>query len=235
MNFRQSRFYQRLLAGTLVTLLSSASGLGLISLKAEAQDFGRPSGSSKAGGVRGACFTADRERPLMALVDNSNPALTTQANPTFMFYLPYSQSPQSAQNSAGSTGMSAEFELLDENEKSVLRSEKIVFSLPEKPGIVKITLPNTETTLEPDKEYFWVFRIVCDANDNTANPTVSGWVKRVRNGSSENLWFDRLEQFTQSPMNHLAQWTQLLKEVDPKLEELAGAPIVELRSQPTSN
>ncbi|MFB2892908.1 DUF928 domain-containing protein [Aerosakkonemataceae cyanobacterium BLCC-F50] len=223
MNFTQPLCYQRVLAGTLVALLSSAIGLPSISGKAEAQSFGSPTGSSRGGGVRGQCFVTDRERPLIAIVDQSNPGLTTQANPTFLFYTPYSQS--SEQNKA----ITAEFELLDENEKPVLKTERIVFSLPEKPGIVKVTVPNTETTLEPDKAYFWIFRVNCDANDSSANPSVSGWIKRVKAGSSENLWFDRLAQLTQSPMNHLDQWTQLLKEVDPKLQDLAQTPIVELK------
>lgn len=223
MNFTQPLFYRKLLAGTLVALLSSAIGLPFISGKAEAQSFGRPTGSSRGGGVRGQCFVTDRERPLMAIVDQSNPTLTTQTNPTFVFYTPYSQSPEPNQT------ITAEFELRDENEKSVLKTEKIVFSLPEKPGIIKVTVPNTEITLEPDKEYFWIFRVNCDPNDNSANPSVSGWIKRVKAASSENLWFDRLAQLTQSPMNHLDQWTQLLKEVDPKLQDLAPTPIVELK------
>lgn len=231
MNFRQSVFYQRLLTGTLVALLSSAMGFPLISLKTQAQDFGKPPGSSRAGGTRGECFAGDRERPLIALVDNSNPVLTTQANPTFLFYLPYSQSPNRTQDGQGNKVATAEFELQDENENSVLKNQKIVFSLPEKPGFVKITLPNTETVLEPDKEYFWIFRIICDPNDNSANPSVTGWIKRVRSGSSENLWFDRLDQLTQSPMNRLEEWTQLLRLVDPKLQDLAQTPIVELKPQ----
>lgn len=235
MNCTQLLFYQRLVAGTLVALLSSAIGFPLLSLKAEAQSFGRPPGSSRGGGVRGACLVADRERPLIALVDNSNPTLTTQANPTFLFYSPYSQSAQRTQGSQNFRTITAEFELRDEDEKSVLKNQKLVFALPEKPGIVKITVPKTETTLEPDKEYFWIFRVICDANDNSANPSVAGWIKRVNTGSSENLWFDRLEQITQSPVKLLEQWTQLLKEVDPKLQDLAQTPIVELKPQQLSS
>lgn len=198
-----------------------------MSLKTQAQGFGKPPGSSRAGGVRGECFVGDRERPFIALVDGSNPTLTTQASPTFLFYSPYSQNPN-AKNSRNDRVMTAELELRDENEESVLKSEKIVFALPDNPGLVKITLPNTETVLEPNKEYFWVFRVICDPNDNTANPSVSGWIKRVTVGG-ENLWFDRLQQITQSPMSHLEKWRQLLREVDPKLQDLAQTPIIELR------
>ncbi len=111
--------------------------------------------------------------------------------------------------------------------------KKIVFSLPSEPGIVKVTLPSTEASLEPDKEYFWVFRVICDSKDNTANPTVAGWIKRVRVGSSENIWFDRLEQLAQSRMNHLEQWTQLLDGFE--LRDVALQEIVELRPEEESS
>lgn len=231
MNLRRSLFYQKLLTCTLVALLFSAIGFPLICLKAQAQGFGKPPGSSRAGGVRGECFAVDRERPLIALVDGSNPALTTQDHPTFLFYIPYSQTPYPAQDGRDYRVTTAEFELLDENEKSVLKNQKIVLSLPEKSGIVKVALPSTEVSLEPDQEYFWIFRVICDSKDNSANPSVAGWIKRVRVGSSENLWFDRLDQLAQSPMNYLEQWTQLLREVDPKLQDLAQAPVVELKPE----
>lgn len=231
MNLTRSLFYQKLLTCTLIALLLSAIGFPLICLKAQAQGFGKPPGSSKAGGVRGECFAVDRERPLTALVDGSNPTLTTQAHPTFLFYIPYSQTPYSAQDGQDYSVTTAEFELLDENENPVLKNRKIVLSLPEKSGIVKVTLPRTEVSLQPDQEYFWIFRVICDSKDDSANPSVAGWIKRVRVGSSENLWFDRLEQLAQSPMNSLEQWTQLLREVDPKLQDLAQASVVELKPE----
>lgn len=228
MTFTRLPFSHKLLTGTLVALLSSMMVLTFISKDAQAQGFGKPPGSTKAGGVRGECFAADRERPLMALVDSSEPVLTTQTHPTFLFYLPYSSQTQEGQNNGVTT---AEFELLDEQENSVLKQQKIVVSLPENPGLVKLALPPTETELEPDKEYFWIFRIICDPNDNTANPSVSGWIKRVSVGSRESFWLDRLDQLTQSPTSRLEQWRQLLVEVAPELQNLAQTPIVELEPE----
>lgn len=228
MTFIRSPFYHKLLTGTLVALLSSVMMLTFISKDAQAQGFGKPPGSTKSGGVRGECFAADRERPLMALVDGSEPTLTTQTHPTFLFYLPYSYRTQEGQNYGVTT---AEFELLDEQENSVLKHQKIVVSLPENPGLVKLTLPPTETELEPDQEYFWIFRIICDTNDNTANPSVSGWIKRVGVGFSEKLWLDRLDQLAQSPTSGLEQWKQLLAEVAPELQDLAQASVIELKPE----
>jgi hypothetical protein len=162
-------------------------------------------------------------------VDGSDPARTTQAHPTFLFYLPYSQTPDRAEDGQDYSVTTAEFELLDENENSILKNKKIVLSVPDKSGIVKVTVPNTEASLEPDKEYFWVFRIICDANDNTANPSVAGWIQRVREDSNPNLWFDRVERLAESPTNYLNQWRQLLEQF--QLEDLAQTPIVELEPE----
>lgn len=233
MNRMRSLFRQVLLTVTLTTLLlPSAIEFPLTPLQAKAQGkFKKPSGTDRANIVRGPCPADAQENALTPLVNKSTydePILTTQEHPTFLLYLPYSQTSDHAGDGRNYSVTTAEFELLDENEKSVLKNQKIVFPLPEKSGIVKVKLPSTETVLEPDKQYFWIFRVICDTNDNTANPSVVGWIKRVRPGSSLDFWFDRVEQLAQSPTNHLDQWTQLLREVDPKLQDLAQAPIVEL-------
>jgi len=232
MTHKRSLFYQTLLACTLVALFVSALGYPLSPAQARPRWRGKsPSGNSSSNGVRGECYAVDREIGLTALVDGSDPARTTQAHPTFLFYLPYSQTPFRAEDGQDDGVTTAEFELLDEQENSVLKHQKIVVSLPKNPGLVKLALPPTETELEPDQEYFWIFRIICDANDNTANPSVSGWIKRVGVSSSENLWLDRLNQLAQSPMAHLEQWRQLLEAVAPELQDLAQIPIVELEPE----
>jgi len=232
MTHKRSLFYQTLLACTLVALLFGVLGYPFNPAQArKKRPFRAPSGNSSSNGVRGECSAVDGETGLTALVNDSDPALTTQAHPTFLFYLPYSQTPDRAEDDRDYRVTTAEFELLDENEKSVLKDKKIILSLPDKSGIVKLTVPNTEASLEPDKEYFWVFRIICDPNDNTANPSVSGWIKRVSVGSRESLWLDRLDQLTQSPTSRLEQWRQLLVEVNPELQNLAQTPIVELEPE----
>jgi len=235
MNLTQLLFRYVVLTGLLTTLLLSGIEFPLGFSKASAQRFGRPPSANKPGGKRSPCPTAVPEKVLTALVEDSaytQPLLTTQEHPTFLFYVPFSRTWEIDSDDGQSYNItSAEFELLDENENPVLKNQKIIFSLPENPGLVKVTLPITETELEPDKEYFWIFRVICDANDNTANPSVAGWIKRVRGDSNPNLWFDRLEQLAQSPTTYLEQWRQLLVEVDPELQNLAQTPIVELEPE----
>lgn len=232
MNLRQLLFRQILLTGFLTRLLFSPVGFSLTS-KAQAQDFGQPPGTNKSGGVRGGCAAAFEGRQLIALVQNgkstfSNPELTTQEHPTLLFYLPLARNPNFTTKDGQVYNLtSVEFELQDKDENPVLKNQKIVLSLPNQPGIVSLTLPKTESSLELDKEYFWIFRIVCDPNDNSANPSVAGWIKRVSPGSSDNVWFDRLEHLVLSRTNHLDDWTKLLAQFD--LQNLAQAAIVELK------
>jgi hypothetical protein len=227
MNRKHSSFYQTLFTGTLAALFLGAIGYPFNAAQAQGRPLGAPPGNHRSGAARGACFAADRVRGLTALMDDSDPALTTQANPTLLFYLPFGQAPFSSADGQSYNATSAEFELRDVNENSALKNQKIVVSIPNKPGIVKLALPKTETALEPDKEYFWSLRIICDPNDNTANPSVSGWIKRVKSDASGNAWLDRLDQLAQSPTNQLDKWTELLKPFN--LQEFSQATIIELK------
>jgi len=229
MNHKHLFFHQKLLSCTLIALFLSIIGCPFNLPPAQARPLGSPPGANKSNGVRGGCFAVDRERALMALVDESDPALTTQANPTFLFYSPFSRASVSSQDGQDDSVTVAEFELLDENENSVLKHQKLILPLPDKAGIIKLKLPNTETRLEPDKEYFWIFRIICDPNDNTANPSVAGWIKRVRPGSSVNVWFDRLDRLAQSRTNAIEDWTNLLAKFS--LQDFSQASILELKPE----
>ncbi|NEP01704.1 MAG: DUF928 domain-containing protein [Symploca sp. SIO2E9] len=227
MSLRRSLFSQKLVASTLVALFSSAMGFSLISLKAQAQGFEKPTGSSRSGGVRGECFVADKERPLRALVDESNPALTTQENPTLLFYSPFGEPASGILEDGKSVPSKVEFELLNEEEESVLKKEKIVLSLPQQPGIVSLQIPSSEVRLEPNKEYFWIFRVICDQDDLSANPSVAGWIKRVDSVSSSDVWFDRLDRILRSRVNNLENWTKFLEQFG--IQDLAQSSITELK------
>ncbi len=227
MNRKRSIFHQTLCTGTLAGLIYGAVGYPFSSAQAQGRPLGAPPGNHKSGAARGGCFAVDRERVLTALVDESDPALTTQANPTLVFYLPFGRTPFLSQDGQAYNATLAEFELRDVNENSILKSQKIVLSIPDKPGIVKLTLPKSEAQLEPDKEYFWVFKVICDPNDNTANPSVAGWIKRVKADSTGKVWFDRLERLAQSPTNRLDEWTELLKPFN--LQDFSQSTIIELK------
>ncbi|MEO1561143.1 MAG: DUF928 domain-containing protein, partial [Cyanobacteria bacterium J06632_19] len=74
---------------------------------------------------------------------------TTLERPKFWFYVPYTKNLEN---------LSAEFSLQDSNGTDVYR-ENIV--LPQKPGVVGISLPNTVKPLEVGKTYRWYFKVNC--------------------------------------------------------------------------
>lgn len=230
---RQRSFLHRTLLTVTLAALFMAAGYPIDSAHAQGRPLRAPRGANKSGGTRGSCLAADRTRVLTALVDESDPALTTTANPTFLFYSPFGQNAAPSEDGQVNIPTTAEFELQDVNENLVLKHEKIIFSIPDNPGIVKLKLPKTEVSLEPNKEYFWILRVICDPNNNAANPSVAGWIKRVTPNSSKNIWFDDLAQLALSRTNHSQQWKTLLKQF--QLQDLAQAPIVELKPKGADN
>lgn len=227
MNYKRFLIHPTLRTCMLAALLFGAVGSSLIPTYVAARGLGAPSGNSETGGVRGACSVADRDRGLRALVDASDPALTTEENPTLLFYSPFGQPSSGSLEANTSVATTAEFELRDEDENSALKSQKIVVSIPQKPGIISLRIPSSEVRLEPNKEYFWVFRVICDRDDTSANPSVSGWIKRVDSGASETVWFDKLHQIVQSRTNDLENWTKLLGQFG--FQDLNQSPISELK------
>lgn len=227
MNYKRFLIHPTLRTCMLTALLFGAVGSSLIPTYVAARGLGAPSGNSETGGVRGACSVVDRERGLRALVDASDPTLTTEENPTLLFYSPYGQPASGSLEANTSVATTAEFELRDEDENSALKQGKIVVSIPSQPGIVSLKIPSSEVRLEPNKEYFWVFRVICDRDDTSANPSVSGWIKRVDSSASENVWFDKLNQIVQSRTNDLENWTKLLGQFG--FQDLNQAPISELK------
>ncbi len=212
--------YSRLI---LVGAIASVSLLS-ISPNTEARSLGRPQGNSSTGAVRGACNAprGTNNRQLKALVDKTSPALTTQARPTFWFYLPFTRSEEVT---------TVQFELLDENQNPVLKAKTLAFAMPDKPGIVSLTIPTSEQALAVDKEYFWVFHVVCDENDFSANPSVSGWIKRVAPSSAivrqlkstptqqqyniyanNKIWFEQISLLAEYRTKQMQNWTTLLNQ-----------------------
>ncbi len=59
----------------------------------------------------------------------------------------------------------------------------ITFKLPERPGLVSLTLPTTVPELEINQEYRWFFKLFCGSD----NPMfVRGWVQRIQISPSLN-------------------------------------------------
>ena len=138
-------------------------------------DFSGTGGDSTtgtSGGGRNDCPSVDLA--ITALIpQNSDFHVTTEANPTLWFYVPYS----SEETPIG------EFVLQDENRNDIFRSD---FTLPENRGFVSFTIPDNEKALILEQNYRWYFQLYCDAQKESTPLFVQGWVKRIAEDDSIN-------------------------------------------------
>ncbi|QZZ18698.1 DUF928 domain-containing protein [Leptothermofonsia sichuanensis E412] len=225
---------------SLLFSLSISVGLLIsgIPLLAMAQQYRPPSrgipGRREGAGTRGTCMTG--QKFLMPLTPVNGFSATVSSQPTFFWYVP----PSSART--------AEFALLDGNDRALY---KTTIALPETPGIVSYTVPETvaSTVLEVSKDFYWQFTILCDPTSAWRNPFVEGVVQRLQPTpdltrqlkqarsvydrasvyASSGLWHDAIALLAQEqcarPDDASARvhWKTLLKSV--QLEEFAAEPL----------
>ena len=255
----RSLIQKALVFGTMAALVPTMPLLPLGSQKAQAQSSQRTvqllakrplnaGNTSSSGAVRGECPAGTKN--LKALNPEKDPGNTTQPYPTFWFYLPFGKdAPQSQASDVKVT--SAQFELQDDEGNPVL-TQPMQLALPDKAGIVKFTLPSTEKPLEVGKDYYWKFSILCDPDQPSANPSVKGWLTRIKAtpqldsrlksmppqqqylAYQENaLWFQSVTELASQRSNNASAWSEMLKLFD--LQEFATAPVSELRPESGSN
>jgi hypothetical protein len=164
-------------------------------------------------------------------------ALTVSEYPTFWVYLP----------DLPTNLRSGEFIFQDEKGKNIYKTP---LTLPEKSGVIGITLPqNPQYALKQDNKYQWYFKVYCGDPENTSDYYyVKAWVQKVAltpNLQSQlkaakpeeytayavnQIWQDALTNLADMRRTHsgsavLTQdWIDLLKAVG--LQEFATAPIV---------
>lgn len=204
-------------------------------------------GNREGAASRGTCPAIDT--PLTALVPAFKPtsdrigggesvwSLTASVRPTFWFYVPYSTS----------SVRSAEFVLQDREDNDVYST---VVKLPDRPGVVSLSLPSTAHPLESGKMYHWFFKVSCTPQNASSPVFVEGWVERVIPNSAlarqleaavtpqqriavyaaNGIWHDALttvgELRLDNPANIAlkADWNNLLQSVD--LANIAAQPIL---------
>lgn len=170
------------------------------------------------------CSKQTKSRLTALIPLNPNPALTTSAYPTFLFYVPY----ESNNIRIG------KFSVLDWPDEKTKRYETS-FTLPGTPGIFSISIPSSlQYDFEIDQIYHWYFQLYC--NKSTRSEEVNGFVKRVKltsDTSTSGIWYDDLaklaERLRVSPQDPTLRnrWTQLLNSINSEhLAELAEAKLV---------
>ncbi|MBD2196558.1 MULTISPECIES: DUF928 domain-containing protein [Calothrix] len=198
-------------------------------------------GNRTAGGKRGCSVMTEQgdtsnEKQLTALVPvygSANPqvvfGLTTLSHPTFWFYVPYV------------TTANAEFSLQNEAGETVYKKP---VSLSGKPGIIKLSVPSTDFSLEIGKRYHWYLDVYCDRQQPPVY--VDGWIKRVElNATAKNqlnkatlnqraaiyntngIWYDYLttsaELHRQDPKQN--NWSKILQSIG--LNNISSEPLVD--------
>ncbi|WP_421658114.1 DUF928 domain-containing protein [Leptothermofonsia sp. ETS-13] len=245
MNRVRLKFRRLLLMGTLTVVLSSAALL-LPAPQGQAQTFfdriqllfnrkrdqGAASGRARGGSVRGVCPQI-ANLSLIPLSPKSNQGLTVEEYPTFLFYLPFGRTDKVK---------SAELLLLDKDE---ILGDPIRFLLPESPGMVSVRLPSDGKPLEIGKQYKWYFSIICQEDEPSINPFVSGWIQRIEPSSdlvkqlqtlspkdqyvayvNNGIWYTAVDLLSQNRQMHPEEWKSLLALFE--LAKFARAPVTEL-------
>lgn len=255
----RSLIQKALVFGTMATLVPTMPLLPFSSQKAQAQSSQRTvqqlakrpqnaSNTSSSGAVRGECPAGTKN--LKALNPEKDPGHTTQAYPTFWFYVPFGQNaPQDESSEFQVT--SVQFELQDDTGNPVL-TEPLELLLPDQAGIVKFTLPSTEKPLEVGKDYYWRLSIICDPAQPSANPSVAGWLTRISASpqldrrlkatptqqqylayQENGLWFEYVTGLASQRTSNPSAWSELVKLFD--LQEFATTPVSELRPENVNN
>ena len=194
---------------------------------------GIPQGRHKGGGSRNYCHN---QQNLTALVPINNKIVwgkTTATHPEFLFYLPQ--------------GSEIEFVLQDETDNYVYFTSRQI--LPERKGIVSISIPQTATPLENQKTYQWTLSVSCNNNDSESFVYVQGSMEKVALEpkintqlqtanelekaviyAREGIWYDAIATLAQLRQDNPddtqinSMWNELLEQVD--LTEISSQPML---------
>jgi len=116
------------------------------------------------GATRGESCLKGRKQ-LTSLIPQDRLGLTYSGNPTFHWFVPKSPA------------RTAKFLLLGNDDADVVYETTL--ALPSEAGIVSFTLPEKVPPLEVGQQYHWFLVVGCSQTDQSANPSVEGWVERV--------------------------------------------------------
>jgi Domain of Unknown Function (DUF928) len=200
-----------------------------------------PGGRIKGGAKRGLCATVKLDLTALVPYTQEPPSitnvwgLTTEAHPTFWFYVPYSQK----------VNYPVKFVLQDEKENKVY--EKAI-ALPKQPGVIGVALPTNESELTVNQRYRWFFTVNCDNGKQSPPVYVEGVVKRVNLSpdivqklktatpaqqfaiyAENGIWHEALTTLAQMRQKNpedaklRSQWQDLLTSI--RLDDVAGEPI----------
>ncbi|MDZ7959847.1 MAG: DUF928 domain-containing protein [Aulosira sp. DedQUE10] len=201
-----------------------------------------PGGRVLGGAKRGTCPLFKPE--LTALVPFTQKtssavnvwALTTATHPTFWFYLPLPKT----------WGYPVEFVLQDEASNQIYQK---AIALPNQPGVIGVSLPQTVAPLDLNKRYRWFLSIYCDTEKESPPIYVEGVIQRVNLNQAiaqqletakpqqqpaiyaqNGIWYETLTTLAQLRLKNpndsklQAEWQNLITSIG--LSDVATQPIV---------
>ncbi|MEH1899876.1 MAG: DUF928 domain-containing protein [Nostoc sp.] len=161
---------------------------------------------------------------------------TTEERPSWFFYVPYTKDLPYA----------VEFVLQDQNSNGIYQK---AIALPDKPGVIRVSLPSNAPALAVDKQYRWFFTINCNKEKNSPPAFLEGVIQRVELnpatvkelGTTEPLkryviyakngiWYEALTILAQLRQKNpkdaalQAEWRNLLSSIH--LDDIAVQPII---------
>ncbi|MEH2251357.1 DUF928 domain-containing protein [Nostoc sp.] len=202
-----------------------------------------PGGRVRGGAKRGGCPLTKPD--LTALVDftddKANSVInvwgqTTVEHPSWFFYVPYTKD----------LPYEVEFVLQDQDSNDIYRK---AIALPDKAGVMRVSLPTTAPALALDKQYRWFFTINCDKEKDSPPTFVNGVIKRVELNpaavkelqtaeplkryaiyAQNGIWYEALTTLAQLRQNNpqdaalQAEWRNLLNSIG--LKDIAAESIL---------
>ncbi|MEH2237788.1 DUF928 domain-containing protein [Nostoc sp.] len=161
---------------------------------------------------------------------------TTVERPSWFFYVPYTKD----------LPYEVEFVLQDHDSNEIYQK---AIALPDKPGVIRVSLPTTAPALALNKQYHWFFTINCDQQKNSPPTFVQGVIQRVELNpavvkelqtteplkryaiyAQNGIWYEALTILAQLRQKNpkdaalQAEWRNLLSSI--RLNDIAAEPIL---------
>jgi len=193
-------------------------------------------GASRDGNSCGIAQTKTSTDLMTPLLPKSNIGLTQTGYPILLVYFPQSNAKKA---------------LFTINDETGEEHYQTYLTLPQKPGVMKINIPDSTSELAKEVKYKWSIALVCGDNTDIEpdSPSIQGWIKRVSPISQTSqtqsldlesvkklgragLWFDmlsalmKLRKSQPENMEFKKTWTALLEDKNVGLKEFAEQPFI---------
>ncbi|MBN3872714.1 DUF928 domain-containing protein [Nostoc sp. JL33] len=201
-----------------------------------------PGGRVRGGAKRGGCPLAKPDlTALMPSTKEANSVInvwgqTIGERPSWFFYVPYTKD----------LPYEVEFVLQDQDSNEIYQK---AIALPDKPGVIRVSLPTTAPALALNKPYLWFFTINCDKEKNSPPTFLQGVIQRVQLNpatvkelqtteplkrysiyAQNGIWYEALTILAQlrqkNPQDAAlqAEWRNLLSSI--RLDDIVAEPIL---------